>query len=197
MLHWFERIFRRLGPVPLPPPKPAEIAKPVALRRVFPPLPAADRHLARQVENTVSEAEITSAIALLRGGAARPSASKSRVTRPARFQLALRQLKGFSADCLMVHAGSRVNLHDMYAGYLLWAADNSQAPISASDFDFAMSDYLGSVGGIRAEHSYNGCRFRQVFLRRLEDMNGKEAKRRLGMGLEELMASKRPNSDQA
>lgn len=178
---------------PPAPPRPAALTKPekpIQLARVFPPLPAGDRQLALERENSLSEADITSALELLRGGQARRDGA--RMTRPARFQIAIRQLKGFASDCLMIHSGSRIPIADMYAGYLLWAANNSQSAIAQSDFDFAMSDYLISVGGIRTERGYQGCRFRQDFVRRLEDINRQEARRRLGMGLEDLMQGKRP-----
>lgn len=193
MRRWFERLKRKWMP-PLPPPPIRALAKPVPpvkLERVFPPLPAADFQLSLQKENTFSETEIDAALELLRGGGGQRGTT--RVTRPARFKLAMRQVQGFADNCLMAQAGSRVPVQDMYAGYLLWAADNRQHPIPNSDFDVAMSDYLASVGGIRSIKGYNGCRFRPDYVRRLDAMNSQEAKRRLGMGLEELMAGKRPS----
>lgn len=188
MPFWLQRLFRRFTPPPpIPPRLPALTKPPIPLQRVFPPLPKRDERLALEAGNTFTETEIAGALASLRGGEARPEKGRSRVTRPARFQLALRQLRGFSNDCLLVQAASKVPVQDMYAAYLLWAADNSQQPIGHSDFDFAMSDYLQSVGGIRSFKSYDGCRIRQDFVRRLENMNAKDVKRRLGMSLEDLM----------
>ncbi len=195
-MEWFKRFFwRPSAPPPIPPWLPALSKPPVPLHRVFPPLPKRDQRLANETPNSFSETEITNALALLRGGEGRPEGGRSRVTRPARFHIALRQLKGFANDCLLVQAASKIPIQDMYAAYLLWAADNAQHPIGHSDFDFAMADYLQSVGGIRSFKSYDGCRIRQDFVRRLETMNAKDVKRRLGMGLDDLMAGKRPGGD--
>lgn len=189
----FQRVWRRFVPPPLPHHPPA-LAKPqtpsVPLQRVFPPLPARDRLLA--AEQPITEDDITQALDLLRGGQNKGAIRK--VTRPARFQIAIRQIKGFAEECLLVHAASRVPIADMYAGYLLWAADHRLTPILRSDFDFAMADHLANFGGIRTERGYQGCRFRPIFLRRLGEVNRSEAKRRLGMSLEELMAGKRPDA---
>lgn len=188
-------VFSRWWAARVPPvPPPRALPKPVPLKRVFPPLVKADEHLARERDNRPDEIDITIALEALRGGQARDR-PQTRATRPARFFIAHRHVDGFAHNCLMVHSQGHIRAHDMYAGYLLWASQERQEPISLSDFDFAMADHLAQIGGIRDDRGYRGCRFRPDFVRRLDDLNSKEAKRRLGMGLHDLMAGKRPGSE--
>lgn len=186
-------LFSRLWGGPVPPP-PRALPKPVPLTRVFPPLAKADEHLSRERENRFDEADITIALQSLRGGQAKDR-PQTRATRPARFFIANRHVQGFAQNCLLVHSQGHIRTHDMYAGYLLWAAEERQEPIGHSDFDFAMADHLVQIGGIRDERGYRGCRFRADFIRRLDGINSKEAKKRLGINLHDLMAGKRPGSE--
>jgi hypothetical protein len=193
---------KRASPPPAPPRDPSSaralappLQDPIPLSRVFPPLPAADQFLARESIGEIGEDDIEAALRLLRGGGmVRGDGPIRRVTRPARFHIANQHVQGFCQQCLATQHGSRIPLNDMYAGYLLWAADWQRDPINKSDFDFAMSDYLASVGGIRTERYYNGCRFRPDFLRKLEGRSHDEIKKRLGSVVSELTARHEPQA---
>lgn len=196
-MRWFTTPWwRRKAAPPLPSlPEPAATRSlalnedPIPLLRVFPPLESADRYLVRESENKFTEQEITSALELLRGGAMRTDGPKRRITRPARFHIAIQHVQGFSTQCLATQHDSKIPIQDMYAGYLLWAAEWRREPINRSDFDFAMSDQLASVGGIRTERYYNGCRFRPDFIRRLEAQGSDEIQKRLGLSKDQLVDS--------
>lgn len=164
-------------------PRPANDDTPVPLTRVFPELPEQDQKLGEEKGNRFSQDDIAQALALLQGGQI-----KRRVTKPARFQIALRHVRGFSRDCLQLQASSAIRIQDMYAGYCLWISEHDQEPITESDFDYAMADWLASFGGIRSASVYSGCKWRGDFARRMHAERGREVKRRLGMGLEELMS---------
>lgn len=194
---------RTTPPPPEPIPSPSESSRsialqqePVPLLRVFPPLDHADRFLTRDRENQFTEQEISSALELLRGGAMRGEPARRRVTRPARFHIAHQHVDGFSTQCLATQHNGKIPVQDMYAGYLLWAAEWQREPINRSDFDFAMSDHLASVGGIRTERYYNGCRFRPDFIRRLEKQSEADIKRQLGLSKDQLTASGSAANDQ-
>lgn len=191
MRSWLTSFWWRRTTAPPPPPIPRASSslvcndEPIPLMRVFPPLGVSDGMLAREGVSKYTEAELTTALETLRGGLA--ARDKVRRTRPARFHIAATHVSGFSEQCLAIKHGSRVPIDDMYGAYLLWAADWKRDPINRSDFDAAMADKLASVGGIRTEHFYDGCRFRPDFLRRMEAKPKADVHKRLGMGLEELM----------
>ena len=172
-------------------PLPEKVPEPVPLVRVFPPLDAADQELGETLPNNFSEDEIATALALLRGGMVRSAEGGYRATRPARFQIAMRHIKGFAEQCLSLHGEAKLRAGELYAAYLVWTADADIQPVLRSDFDFAMSDYLAMFGGHRTLTSFVGCRIRPEHVKRMADVRGVEIKKRLGMGLEELMTGGR------
>lgn len=178
-------------PVFLEAPLPEKVPEPVPLHRVLPPLDPTDITLASEMPNTFSPEEITMALAMLKGGMARPRETATRITRPARFQIAFREAREFAEVCLMLVPQAKVRGGDMYAGYMVFSIDRGVTPIPRPDFEYAMSEFLALNGGGRLVSSYVGCRIKPEHHKRMEEIRGAEIKKRLGMGLEELMTGNR------